>query len=51
MPWGNMYEFIAAITCMAVLVLVAAAVRFRAYYIGLFVLLPGGARARRGRRR
>jgi cytochrome c-type biogenesis protein CcsB len=39
-PWGNMYEFIAAISCMAVLVLVAAAVRFRAYYIGLFVLTP-----------
>jgi cytochrome c-type biogenesis protein CcsB len=39
-PWGNMYEFIGAITCMAVLVLVVAAVRFRAYYIGLFVLLP-----------
>jgi cytochrome c-type biogenesis protein CcsB len=39
-PWGNMYEFISAITCMAVLVLVVAAVRFRAYYIGLFVLLP-----------
>jgi cytochrome c-type biogenesis protein CcsB len=39
-PWGNMYEFIAAITCMAVLVLVAAAARYRAYYMGLFVLLP-----------
>lgn len=39
-PWGNMYEFIAAIACMAVLVMVAASVRFRAYYIGLFVLLP-----------
>ena len=39
-PWGNMYEFIAAITCMAVIVLVAASVRYRAYYIGLFVLLP-----------
>ena len=39
-PWGNMYEFIAAIACMAVLVLIAASVRFRAYYIGLFVLLP-----------
>jgi len=39
-PWGNMYEFIAAITCAAVLVLVAAAVRFRAYFMGLFVLLP-----------
>jgi cytochrome c-type biogenesis protein CcsB len=39
-PWGNMYEFIAAITCMAVLVLVAVSVRFRAYYVGLFVLIP-----------
>ena len=39
-PWGNMYEFIAAITCAAVLVLVVLAVRFRAYYLGLFVLLP-----------
>jgi cytochrome c-type biogenesis protein CcsB len=39
-PWGNMYEFIAAFTCMAVLVLVAASVLYRAYYMGLFVLLP-----------
>jgi cytochrome c-type biogenesis protein CcsB len=39
-PWGNMYEFIAAIALMAVAVLVAAAIRFRAYYLGLFVLLP-----------
>jgi cytochrome c-type biogenesis protein CcsB len=39
-PWGNMYEFIAAITCTAVIAMVAASVRFRAYYIGLFVLVP-----------
>src|SRR5580698_3643295 len=39
-PWGNMYEFLAAITCMAVLTLVAASIRYRAYYMGLFVLLP-----------
>jgi cytochrome c-type biogenesis protein CcsB len=39
-PWGNMYEFISAICCMAVIVLVVAAVRFSAYYIGLFVLIP-----------
>jgi cytochrome c-type biogenesis protein CcsB len=39
-PWGNMYEFIGAFTCMAVLVLVAASVWYRAYYMGLFVLLP-----------
>ncbi|HET9897727.1 MAG TPA: c-type cytochrome biogenesis protein CcsB [Streptosporangiaceae bacterium] len=39
-PWGNMYEFIAAITCAAVLILVLAGVKFRAYFTGLFVLLP-----------
>jgi cytochrome c-type biogenesis protein CcsB len=39
-PWGNMYEFLAAITCMAVLSLVAASVRYGAYYMGLFVLFP-----------
>jgi cytochrome c-type biogenesis protein CcsB len=39
-PWGNMYEFIAAFTCMAVLVLVAASIRYRAYYMGVFVLVP-----------
>jgi cytochrome c-type biogenesis protein CcsB len=39
-PWGNMYEFVAAITCMAVIVLVLVSVRYHAYYIGLFVLVP-----------
>ena len=39
-PWGNMYEFIAAFTCMAVLVLIAASIWYRAYYMGLFVLVP-----------
>jgi cytochrome c-type biogenesis protein CcsB len=39
-PWGNMYEFITAITCMAVIVLIVAALRYQAYYIGLFVLIP-----------
>jgi cytochrome c-type biogenesis protein CcsB len=39
-PWGNMYEFIAAFTCMAVIVLVAASVWYRAYYTGLFVMIP-----------
>jgi cytochrome c-type biogenesis protein CcsB len=39
-PWGNMYEFITAITCMAVIVLLAVSLRYRAYYIGLFVLIP-----------
>jgi cytochrome c-type biogenesis protein CcsB len=39
-PWGNMYEFIMAISCMAVIVLVVVASRYHAYYIGLFVLIP-----------
>jgi len=39
-PWGNTYEFIMAITCMAVIVLVVVASRYKAYYIGLFVMLP-----------
>jgi cytochrome c-type biogenesis protein CcsB len=39
-PWGNMYEFIAAFTCVAVLSLLAASVWQRAYYLGLFVLVP-----------
>jgi cytochrome c-type biogenesis protein CcsB len=39
-PWGNMYEFVTAITCMAVIVLVAISLRYKAHYIGLFVLLP-----------
>jgi ABC-type transport system involved in cytochrome c biogenesis permease subunit len=39
-PWGNMYEFIAAFTCMAVLVLVVASVWNGAYYMGLFVMIP-----------
>lgn len=39
-PWGNMYEFISAITCAAVLILILASVKFRAYFMGLFVLLP-----------
>jgi cytochrome c-type biogenesis protein CcsB len=39
-PWGNMFEFIMAISCMAVIVLVAVAVRYQAYYVGLFVMVP-----------
>src|ERR1039457_839680 len=39
-PWGNMYEFIMAISCMAVIVLVAVAIRYQAYSVGLFVMVP-----------
>jgi cytochrome c-type biogenesis protein CcsB len=39
-PWGNMYEFITAITCAAVLAFLVVALRYRVYSIGLFVMAP-----------
>ncbi len=39
-PWGNMYEFVTAITCGAVIVFLALAFRYRAYFLGLFVMVP-----------
>ncbi|MGE5289385.1 MAG: c-type cytochrome biogenesis protein CcsB [Micromonosporaceae bacterium] len=39
-PWGNMYEFVTAITCGAVIVFLALALRYRAYFLGLFVMIP-----------
>jgi cytochrome c-type biogenesis protein CcsB len=39
-PWGNMYEFITAITCAAVLAFLVVAVRYRVYSLGLFVMAP-----------
>ena len=39
-PWGNMYEFVTAITCAAVIAFLLVCLRFRVYSIGLFVLAP-----------
>jgi cytochrome c-type biogenesis protein CcsB len=39
-PWGNMYEFVTAITCAAVIAFLLMCLRFRIYSIGLFVLAP-----------
>jgi cytochrome c-type biogenesis protein CcsB len=39
-PWGNMYEFVTAITCAAVIGFLLMCVRFRIYSVGLFVLAP-----------
>ncbi|HKB29222.1 MAG TPA: c-type cytochrome biogenesis protein CcsB [Streptosporangiaceae bacterium] len=39
-PWGNMYEFVTAITCGAVLVFLVLVLRYRAYFLGLFVMVP-----------
>jgi cytochrome c-type biogenesis protein CcsB len=38
LPWGDMYEFITAVTCVAVAFFLAAMIRYRAYYLGLFVM-------------
>jgi cytochrome c-type biogenesis protein CcsB len=39
-PWGDMYEFVTTVTCVAVAVFVGFMVRYRAYRLGLFVLGP-----------
>jgi cytochrome c-type biogenesis protein CcsB len=39
-PWGDMYEFVTAVTCVAVVFFVALMIRYRAYYLGLFVMAP-----------
>lgn len=38
LPWGDMYEFVIALTCVAVAFSLAVMIRYRAYYIGLFVM-------------
>ncbi|HEV2244256.1 MAG TPA: c-type cytochrome biogenesis protein CcsB [Streptosporangiaceae bacterium] len=38
LPWGDMYEFVTALTCVAVAFFLGAMVRYRAYYMGLFVM-------------
>jgi cytochrome c-type biogenesis protein CcsB len=35
-----MYEFVTAVTCVAVLFFLALMIRYRAYYLGLFVMTP-----------
>jgi cytochrome c-type biogenesis protein CcsB len=39
-PWGNMYEFIMAITCAAVIAFLLLLIRFRVYSVGLFLMAP-----------
>jgi cytochrome c-type biogenesis protein CcsB len=39
LPWGDMYEFVTALTCVAVAFFLGAMVRYRAYYLGLFVMV------------
>jgi cytochrome c-type biogenesis protein CcsB len=39
LPWGDMYEFVTALTCVAVAFFLAVMIRYRAYYLGLFVMI------------
>ncbi len=38
LPWGDMYEFVTALTCVAVAFFLSVMLRYRAYYLGLFVM-------------
>jgi cytochrome c-type biogenesis protein CcsB len=37
-PWGNMYEFITALTCIAAIFFLYVMVRYRAWALGVFVM-------------
>jgi cytochrome c-type biogenesis protein CcsB len=37
-PWGNMYEFVTALTCIAALFFLVVLIRYRAWTLGVFVM-------------
>ena len=37
-PWGNMYEFITALTCVAAIFFGYIVLRYRAWTLGVFVM-------------
>jgi cytochrome c-type biogenesis protein CcsB len=37
-PWGNMYEFVTALTCVAALFFLFVMIRYRAWALGVFVM-------------
>ncbi|HYB17182.1 MAG TPA: cytochrome c biogenesis protein CcsA, partial [Streptosporangiaceae bacterium] len=37
-PWGNMYEFVTALTCIAAIFFLYVMVRYRAWALGVFVM-------------
>ena len=37
-PWGNMYEFVTALTCVAAIFFLFVMIRYRAWTLGLFVM-------------
>ncbi len=39
-PWGDMYEFVVAVTCVAVLFFLGLMIRYRPFRLGLFFMAP-----------
>jgi cytochrome c-type biogenesis protein CcsB len=39
-PWGDMYEFVISVSCVAVLFFIGLMIRYRPYYLGLFFMAP-----------
>jgi len=37
-PWGNMYEFVTALTCVAAIFFLVVLIRYRAWTLGVFVM-------------
>ena len=37
-PWGNMYEFVTALTCVAAIFFLGVMIRYRAWSLGVFVM-------------
>jgi cytochrome c-type biogenesis protein CcsB len=37
-PWGNMYEFVTALTCVAVIFFLVVLIRYQAWTLGVFVM-------------
>jgi cytochrome c-type biogenesis protein CcsB len=37
-PWGNMYEFVTALTCIAAIFFLSVMIRYRAWMLGVFVM-------------
>ena len=38
-PWGDMYEFVVTLTCVTVLFFIAVMLRYKAWHLGLFVMV------------
>ena len=39
-PWGDMYEFVISVSCVAVLFFVGLMIKYRPYHLGLFFMAP-----------